>query len=358
MFALARIFTSPGGFLKTGANSSRSFQSVNITQLPYHSTKLLTNVQTNVLSAEFATKKSVAPAKKKTTTPKKKTTTKKGLATKKRATSAMKKAPTKRKITKRAASSKRPARKTKSQTKTLALRKKAVMKNAMQKRKVNRERLREMLLRRKEKQSALNTAKRERLRNLAARRKEKDRELRARASARSRVLRLNAKKKEQIEVNKERKVLDKKIRHAKPKRSSGPFALFLKSKFSEVKKNNPSKKNAEIFKEVGQMWRNASTEEKKKFSEVATEQSAKYRKATVQFRNEFPKKSNPFNFFMKDNYKGVKENRPDARLGEISQEVSQLWRNASSDVKEKYQRMSQNTQNKRHNFMERLKASK
>jgi len=204
--------------------------------------------------------------------------------------------------------------------------------------------------------ATLREEKRGRLRERNERRKEKERDLRVRTRERQKLMRERSKNKEKVENQKEQRQLKRQIKRAKPKRSIGPYAMFVKSKFPEIKNANPSKKTVEIFKEVAQMWKDVSAEEKQKLVDASKENRAQYLKARTHFFSEFPKKATAFNFFMKDQYKGVKENSPSGGLGQIAQQVSEMWRNASPDVKEKYQRMSQSVMNKRHHFVEKLKA--
>jgi len=159
---------------------------------------------------------------------------------------------------------------------------------------------------------------------------------------------------ERKEAKKQDRIQDRKLSKKKPKRAAGAYGLFVKSQYSLLKQRDPSKTSPILFKEIAGKWKNLGDSEKKQFVDAAKEDRAKYLKARTQFNTEYPKKLTAFNFFMKDKFKGVKEKSPAAPLGEVSSQVSKLWKTASSEVKDKYQKMSDLASQKRKVFLEKL----
>jgi hypothetical protein len=68
------------------------------------------------------------------------------------------------------------------------------------------------------------------------------------------------------------------------------FLYFSRDKRREIKENNPELKNTEISKILGEMWRNASDEEKRPHVEHERDEREKYKIAIAEWREEHEKK--------------------------------------------------------------------
>ena len=62
-----------------------------------------------------------------------------------------------------------------------------------------------------------------------------------------------------------------------PKRPIGAFMLFRKDKYQKVKEENPEMKMTDISKKIGDMWKNLSKNEKKKYTDKAAKLLAEFK---------------------------------------------------------------------------------
>jgi HMG (high mobility group) box len=72
-----------------------------------------------------------------------------------------------------------------------------------------------------------------------------------------------------------------------PKRPMSAFLFFSLGKRSELKKVNPSLKNTEVSRLLGEMWRSASEEDRSPHIEKEKEEREKYKLAIAIWRKEF-----------------------------------------------------------------------
>jgi len=70
-----------------------------------------------------------------------------------------------------------------------------------------------------------------------------------------------------------------------PKRSLSAFMLFSKAYRAQVKTENPEATFGELGKLIGQRWKDAKAEEKKKFQAQAEKDKAKYLKDKASYEN-------------------------------------------------------------------------
>jgi len=250
-----------------------------------------------------------------------------------------------------------------SQRKTITVKKRVVKRGSAAKRKVEmekekraaqRERKQEMLERRREKRLALLQARRERRETLNERRKERNAALREEMRERNKLKRARNILRQRLAIAKERRMVARKLRSTMPKKAPGPFGVFVKEKFAALKQKDPFKTVPMIMKELSQQWATVSSEEKQKCVDISHSMREKYLKAKAQHNAQFPKRLTSFNFFMKDNYQVVKKQKPEAPMSEVSSTVSQMWKNASQDVKNKYAKMSSALSEKRKVSLEKL----
>jgi high mobility group protein B1 len=75
-----------------------------------------------------------------------------------------------------------------------------------------------------------------------------------------------------------------------PKRPMSAFLYFSQDKRRQIKDENPTIRNTEVSRILGELWRSASDEEKKPHVEKEKEQRGKYKIAIAEWRKEYEKK--------------------------------------------------------------------
>jgi len=75
-----------------------------------------------------------------------------------------------------------------------------------------------------------------------------------------------------------------------PKRPMSAFLYFSQDKRRQIKQENPSIRNTEVSRILGELWRNASVEEKRPHVDKEKEEREKYKIAIAEWRKEFEKK--------------------------------------------------------------------
>jgi hypothetical protein len=64
----------------------------------------------------------------------------------------------------------------------------------------------------------------------------------------------------------------------KVKRPKNAYFFFTAEHREEIKKNKPDLKQKEIFKELGELWKNLSDSKKKKYEDMAAKDKERYEK--------------------------------------------------------------------------------
>jgi len=75
-----------------------------------------------------------------------------------------------------------------------------------------------------------------------------------------------------------------------PKRPMSAFLYFSQDKRRQIKEENPTIRNTEVSRILGELWRNSSDEEKRPHVEKEKEEREKYKIAIAEWRKEFEKK--------------------------------------------------------------------
>lgn len=75
-----------------------------------------------------------------------------------------------------------------------------------------------------------------------------------------------------------------------PKRPMSAFLYFSLGKRKQLKDENPTMKNTEVSRLLGEIWRNATEEERRPHVEKEKEEREKYKIAIAQWRKEYEKK--------------------------------------------------------------------
>jgi len=75
-----------------------------------------------------------------------------------------------------------------------------------------------------------------------------------------------------------------------PKRPMSAFLYFSQDKRRQIKEENPTIRNTEVSRILGELWRNASVEEKRPHVEKEKEEREKYKIAIAEWRKDYEKK--------------------------------------------------------------------
>ena len=68
------------------------------------------------------------------------------------------------------------------------------------------------------------------------------------------------------------------------------FLYFSQDKRRQIKQENPSIRNTEVLRILGELWKNASVKEKRPHVEKEKKEWEKYKIAIAEWRKEFKKK--------------------------------------------------------------------
>ena len=68
------------------------------------------------------------------------------------------------------------------------------------------------------------------------------------------------------------------------------FLYFSQGRRKQIKDENPEMKNTEVSRLLGEMWRNASEDERRPHIEKEKEERGKYKIAIADWRKEYEKK--------------------------------------------------------------------
>lgn len=75
-----------------------------------------------------------------------------------------------------------------------------------------------------------------------------------------------------------------------PKRPMSAFLNFSQDKRRRIKEENPNIRNTEVSRILGELWRNASEEEKRPHIEREKEEREKYKESIAEWRKEYDEK--------------------------------------------------------------------
>eukprot|EP01117_Protostelium_nocturnum_P011167 TRINITY_DN4056_c0_g1_i1.p1 TRINITY_DN4056_c0_g1~~TRINITY_DN4056_c0_g1_i1.p1 ORF type:complete len:207 (+),score=87.30 TRINITY_DN4056_c0_g1_i1:111-731(+) len=149
----------------------------------------------------------------------------------------------------------------------------------------------------------------------------------------------------------------------KPKRGMSSFMFFANDKRAEVRTANPSLKITEVGRKLGEMWKELTPEEKKKYEDLSSKDSERYQEAMKGYtkpesdsdssdddsskkkRKKNKEKKDPnrpkramssFMFFANEKRAEVKAKYPDLKVTEIGKKLAELWKELDADEKKKY----------------------
>jgi len=152
-----------------------------------------------------------------------------------------------------------------------------------------------------------------------------------------------------------------------PKRGMSSFMFFAGDFRDQVRKEHPELKITDVGKELGKMWKELGEEEKKKYMDQAAEDKKRYeaekstyvepsddessssssssdegskRKRKKRKKNKDPNRPkrsmSSFMFFSNANRDSLRTQKPDLKFTEVGKALSQMWKEITSDEKQKY----------------------
>jgi len=149
----------------------------------------------------------------------------------------------------------------------------------------------------------------------------------------------------------------------RPKRAMSSFMFFANEKRAEVRAKFPELKITQVGKKLGEMWKDVTPEEKKRYEDMHTVDLARYRKAMETYvapsessedsdshskkRRKKPKKDpnrpkrsmSSFMFFANEKRAETRTQHPDLKVTEIGKKLSELWKKLTPEEKKKYEDM-------------------
>ena len=142
-----------------------------------------------------------------------------------------------------------------------------------------------------------------------------------------------------------------------PKRSKSAWIYFSEANREAVKKSNPDASFGDIGKLLSQKWKEISADEKAKFEAMATKDKARYQEEMADYTppkgsttkgagkkkkdpNAPKRPTNAFMFFSNEMRPKIKAENPDLKMGEVGKRLGELYREMSSEDKEKYDAMA------------------
>jgi len=163
------------------------------------------------------------------------------------------------------------------------------------------------------------------------------------------------------EDEKKKKGTKRKARKG-PKKALTAYVFFCNEKRSDVKTNNPDATFGEIGKKLGQMWKEVTDSEKKKYKKMQEEDKKRYEKEKSEMPegedggdeedrgkkkrktakskkdpNEPKKAKSAYMFFGDDERKKIKESDPNMQFGDVNKLIGERWKELSDEDKKPYQ---------------------
>jgi len=145
----------------------------------------------------------------------------------------------------------------------------------------------------------------------------------------------------------------------KPKAPLSSYMRFVNEKRASIKEEHPGAGIGEIAKVAGAMWKELDEDEKKVYENAYKKERVTYMKKMEDYEppagtkrtkkqakdpNAPKKPMTPYFAWMNENRKRIKEENPDAGLGEVSKIAGAEWREVEDSVKEEYQEKYQQAQ--------------
>ena len=152
-----------------------------------------------------------------------------------------------------------------------------------------------------------------------------------------------------------------------PKRANSAFILFSQAERANIKRENPEATNAELFKRLGEKWREADADTKARFEALykankatADEEMAKYASTLGPVESTASSAKSPgasetrakkapsdpnapkrggsaFILFSQAERANIKRENPSATNAELFKRLGEKWREADADTKAKYE---------------------
>eukprot|EP00960_Hanusia_phi_P058141 763783-Hanusia_phi.AAC.4 len=129
-----------------------------------------------------------------------------------------------------------------------------------------------------------------------------------------------------------------------------PYQMFVKAMTSQMKATNPNSSQIENMKQIGEMWRNMSAEERLKYAVIPEPNHNaldsyglgadgmamdKRRKALMDFQA-MPRSMSAYNLFIRSMLMQLKAQYPEVDQGQHMKKAGEIWRNMSAEERAKW----------------------
>lgn len=164
-------------------------------------------------------------------------------------------------------------------------------------------------------------------------------------SALEKMIKGTKKKEDKKEEKKNNKIT------GQPKKPKSAYICFCHGNREYAKERFPESDNREIMVRLGELWREISddSEKTKEWRTKAEEDKKRYEQEMAAFHEAHPEhvKKDPIKkamtayvLFSNDQRKVLKQTSPDLDPKEVMSKLGELWKAASSDVKDKYAKLA------------------
>ncbi|GKY96421.1 hypothetical protein MPSEU_000601600 [Mayamaea pseudoterrestris] len=164
-----------------------------------------------------------------------------------------------------------------------------------------------------------------------------------------------------------------------PKRPMSAYMFFTNENRGRIKEENPDAEFGQLGKLAGAEWKSLSSEDKEKYDVMATADKERYKEAMKDYTQPDDSDSSPakgkkgkrkkdpnapkkattsFLAFSNEIRPKVKADYPDASFGELGKKIGEMFRNLTSEEKEKYEQIAQKDKQRYKRQMDDFQSSK
>ena len=117
-----------------------------------------------------------------------------------------------------------------------------------------------------------------------------------------------------------------------PKRPDSAFLLFSNDKRSLVKEQNPKIEPKSVMKKLGEMWKEISAEERKKYDDIAREKKLAYDEQVSEVKKDEPQKpKTAFYFYKQSKLDEVNRLNPGITKKDSHKKIQTMWKELKSE---------------------------
>lgn len=157
----------------------------------------------------------------------------------------------------------------------------------------------------------------------------------------------------------------------KPKGRMSPYAFFVQERRAQYRQKGQEVKFTEFSKECADLWRGMNEDQKKKYVKYADADRERYRSEMAQYKppagRGSKKKKDPnmpkravsgFFFFCGEKRPKLKEQNPQATVGEIAKQLGAAWKIMTPEQKAPYEQQSKDDRKRYEREMEQYRKGK